>query len=556
MDIRARIRGVAATRIEYGLSDIRGDVLGGLAAGAVALPVAMGYGVISGLGAVAGLYGAVSVGLFAALFGGTKGMVYGPTIVMALVVAEYADSIEEAATIAILAGLIQIAFGFLGLGRYASYIPFSLTSGFLTAFGILIMVKQATLALGASSSAGGVADTIASIPDAVAVVNYDALTLTAICVGLHIAWRGRLLRISPAPFVVLAAGVVMGVLFFGNAPTVGVIPRGLPSFQAPPISMDFILEVIQPAFVMALLSAITTFIAAIRVDAITGSQHRPNREMVGQGIGNIATGFTGGLAGSTGQGTFVNAYSGGRSPVAGLTVVVLILAVILILGPVAEHVPFAVLAAILIMNGWTLVDKRFLLRVHKVSRSYALVMLLTCLLVLFVDLISAIAVGLVIAALAGSRRIEDLEASSLVSVPLLDRSILRDEDIKDLDDPFQARTGLVVFPDRITVASARELSRILRPDIRGHQFVIFDMSQTAYVDDSAAVIISELISIVVARRTRTIIIAGMTPPVENTLRSMGFLDRVPAGNFAPDRDAAKEVIRPLLLELEQEPAAA
>ena len=190
------------------------------------------------------------------------------------------------------------------------------------------------------------------------------------------------------------------------------------------------------------------------------------------------------------------------------------------------------------------------------TRSYAIVMLLTCFLLVFADLMLAIVVGLVIAALFGSKRLEDVEISSLVSVPLLDSSILRDEDLKQSADSFQSHTGLVVFPDRITVASSRELSRILRPDIREHQFVIFDVSRTVYVDDSAAVIISELISIVMARRTKTIIIAGMTPPVEDTLRSMGLLDRVPAGNFAPDREAAKEIIRPLLLELQQERAAA
>lgn len=535
-------------RVSYGLNDLRGDVLGGIAAGGVVLPVAIGYGVLSGLSPVAGLYGAAAVGIFASLFGGTRGLVYGPniTVTMGVVVAEYADSLAEAATIGILAGLIQIVFGLLGLGRYASYIPASLTSGFFTAFGTLVIVKQSILALGGAPPKGSVINNIMSWPEAVMNVNFDALALTAVCIGLSLLWRGRLLRLSPAPFVVLVVGVLAGMLLFRDAPTVGEIPSGLPALQLSAISLEFFLRALQPAFIMALLGSITTFLLALRVDSITGTQHKPNREMFAQGMGNVAAGLTGGLAGSIAPGSLVNALSGGRSPVAGLTVAGIILATILFLGPVAERIPFAVLAAILIVTGWTLIDWRFIKRIHRISRSYAIVMLLTCGLVLFVDLATAIVIGLVVAALSGSRRLEGLETAALVSVPLLDRAVLEDEDWDEEADPFQARTGLVVFPDRVTVASARELSRILRPDIRGHQFSIFDMSRTVYIDDSAAVIISELTGIVMARRSRTIIIAGMNPDVSDTLHSMGLLDRVSTGNFAADMEEAKQIIRPML----------
>ena len=336
------------------------------------------------------------------------------------------------------------------------------------------------------------------------------------------------------------------MLWFDSAPRIEGIPRGLPEVNLSAISLDFFVHVLKPAFVMALLASIATFIISIRVDAITGSQHRPNREMVGQGLGNILAGFTGGLAGSVGQGTFLNALSGGRTPVAGLTVAGLMVAVIFLLGPVAERIPLAVLAAILIMNGWNIVDRRFIARIHRIPRGYAAVMLLTALLVLFVDLTTAIVIGLVIAALLAARRTEGLEASALVSVPLLDRAIIPEEEWRDEDDPFAARTGLVVFPDRVTVASARELSRILRPDIRGHQFVIFDLSKTSYVDDSATMIIGELVSLSIARSDRTIIIASMAPDVSNTLHAMGALARVPAANIAATTEEAREIVRLLL----------
>ncbi len=546
-----RLPAAVPRRIEYGLNDLRGDVLGGLTAAGVALPAAMGYGVLAGLGPAAGLYGAVAVGIFASLFGGTRGFVYGPntavTVTMGVVVAEYADNLAEAVTIGILAGLIQVVFGVLGLGRYASYIPTSLTSGFFAAFGVLIMVKQIIPALGGTPPRGGVVDNFKAWPEAVSAVNFEALALTAICVAVALLWRGRLLRFSPSLFVALVVGIVAGWLVFRGAPTVGEIPSGLPALQLSAISLEFFLHALQPAFIMALLASVATFIQALRVDAITSTQHKPNREMFAQGMGNIAAGLTGGMPGSFAAGTMPNALSGGRSPVAGLTVAGIILAVILFLGPVAERIPFAVLAAILLVTGWTFLDWRFIRRLHRVSRSFAIVMILTFVLALLVDFATAIVIGLVVAALTGSRRLEGLEASAVVSVPLLDRAVLEESDWDEDADPFQARTGLVVFPDRVTVASSRELSRILRLDIRGHQYSIFDMSRTVYMDDSAAAMMGDLVGVAMARQSRTIVIAGMNQTVADTVRSMGVLDRVPAGNLATDVEEAKRIIRPLLL---------
>ena len=495
-------------RPEYGPSDLKGDILGGMVAGAVVLPMSMGYGVLSGLGAAAGLHGAVAVGIFASLFGGTRGLVYGPqvavAVTMSVVVAEYAGSLAEAATIGILAGLMQIAFGLLGLGRYTSYIPSSLTSGFLTAFGILVITKQMFFALGGVPLRGSVMENVAALPGAFAAANPSAVALTLACVAVSLLWRGRLLKLLPAPFAVLVLSVLAGMFIFKDAPTVGEIPGGLLVLEVSAVSLGFFVKAAQPAFVMALLGSISTFAMALRVDSITGTQCRPNREMLAQGLGNIAAGMTGGLAGSMAAGSIANALAGGRSPVAGLTVVGIVLAAILFLGPVAARVPFAALAAVLFVTAFSLIDWRFIRRIHLIPRSYATVMLLTCGLVLFVDLATAIVICLVAAALTGSRRLEDLETTALVSVPLLDRAVLGPD--QGDADPFAANTGLVVFPDRVTVASAKELSRILRPDISGHQITIFDMSRTVYIDDSAAVAIGDLVSLAAAGRTRTVII--------------------------------------------------
>lgn len=537
-------------RIDYGWGDLKGDVFGGLTAAGVMLPMAIGLGIISGLGADAGLHGALAVGLFVAIFGGTRGMLGGPnvsvTIIMAAVVADYANSVAEAATIGILAGLIQMGFGLLRLGRHASYIPASLLSGFLTAIGIVIIVKQSVAVLGAAAPEGDIIAVFASWPEAVRAVNFDALALAVICMAVAVLWRGRLVRLAPSFFVALIVGILAGALFFRDAPTVGEVPSGLPSLQLSAISLDFFLRALQPAFIMALLGSIVTFLTSMRLDTITSSQSQPNRELFAQGMGNIAAGLVGGLPGSNAQGSIPNALSGGRTRVSGFVVASVFLATLLFLGPVVERIPFAVLAVILILVGWSLIDWRFIVRIHRIPRSFAITMLITGFLVLFVDLFLAFVIGLVIAVLMGYRRLESLEVSDLVSVPLLDRTMLGEEELDNDVDPFQARSGLVVFPSRVTLASARELSRILRPDIRQQQFSIFDFSRTMYIDDSAAVTISELVGLAMAARNRTIVIAGMRQDVADTLHSMKLLDRVPPGNFAADVEEAKEVIRPLL----------
>ena len=542
-----RLSAVVPRRINYGLSDLRGDVFGGLTAGGIVLALAIGLGIISGPGAAAGLHGALAVCLFVALFGGTRGMLGGPnitvTIVMAVVVADYADSLAQAATIGILAGLIQIGFNLLRLGRYASFVPASLLSGFLAAIGILIIVKQSLPVLGGAQATGSIINTVASWPEALRAVNFEALALTAICLAMAVVWRGRLARLAPSFFAALVVGILAGVLLFRGAPNVGEVPSGLPSLQLSGISLEFFLRALQPAFIMALLGSITTLLLALRLDTITGSQHKPNQEMLAQGMGNIAAGMVGGMPGAMTPSSLINALSGGRSPVSGFVVVALILATLLFLGPVVERVPHAVLAAILILVGWNLIDWRLVTSIHRMPRTYSIVLLLTCFLVLFVDMFLAFLIGLVMAVLLGYRKQETLEVSELVSVPLLDGAVLDDDDDAD---PFQAQSGLVVFPNRVTVASARQLSRILRPDIGQQQFSIFDFSRTEYIDDTASFIISELIGVAVAARSRTIVIAGLRQDVADTLHSMKLLNQVPPGNFAADLEEAKRIIRPML----------
>lgn len=542
-----------ARRPSYGMDDFRGDLLGGITAGVVSLPIAMGYGILSGLGPAAGLYGAFATALISAIVGGARGVIAGPNVVVATVVAvvvtDYASSLAEAATIGIMAGAIQLVFAVLRLGRYITYVPQSLISGFFTAFGILVIASQAFPALGVATGGVGLLDNVNALPEAIRDRNGDALTLALLCLLLGALWRGRLSRLFPGSFAVLLVGTAAGALWLDSAPVIDDIPLGLPDIDLSALSTDFVVRAIEPAFMLALLSSISILVVSLNMDVITGDQHQSNRTVFGLGLGNIVAALFGGLSAAASSATFVNIFSGGRTVIAGLTVAAFLLVVLVFAGPVVEHIPLAVLAAILIAAGWNLIDWRFVRRLHRIPASFSIVMVVTVILSVFTTLAAALLVGLVVAWLLNARRLEELEMRSLASVPLLDATVLKEDEIGEADR-FAARSGLVVLPERVTMASARQIGRVLRVDLSQHRATIFEMSRVQFLDDSAAVMISDLIHVARSQGGKRVIISGMPEDVDARFHSMALLDDVPADDFATDLDEAKQKLRLTLLSLD------
>lgn len=536
----------------YSTADLRGDLLGGITSGVVSLPIAMGYGILSGLGPAAGLYGAFATALISAIVGGARGVIAGPNVIIAMIVAvvvtDYASSLAEAATIGIMAGAIQLVFAALRLGRYVTYVPQSLISGFFTAFGILVIASQAFPALGVATGGVGLINNLRALPDAIENLNADALTLALLCLLLGVLWRGRLTRWFPRSLVMLLIGTVVGALWLNSAPVISSIPLGLPSVSLSELSADFVVRAMEPAFMLALLSSISILVVSLNMDVITGTEHHSNRTLFGLGLGNIIAASFGGLSGAASSATFVNIFSGGRTVIAGLTVAGFLLAVIAFMGPLVEHIPLAVLAAILIAAGWSLIDWRFILRLHRIPASFAIVMVVTLILSMLTTLAAALVIGLVVAWLLNAHRLEALEMRSLASVPLLDATVLPRDEIVEADQ-FRARSGLVVLPDRVTMASARQIGRVLRIDLSQHRAIIFDMSRVRFLDDSAAVTISNLVHVARTRGAERVIISGMPEDVGSRLYSMALLDDVPEGDFATDLDEAKQKLRQTLLSL-------
>ncbi len=534
----------------YDFRTFRGDLSGAVTATVVSLPFALAFGVASGLGAAAGLYGSIAVGFFAAAFGSARAAISGPapsvTVAMAVIVTTHASSLPEAFTVVVMAGLLQMLLGLSGLGRYVAYTPYVVISGVMSGIGLIIVVVQVVPFLGSPAVPGGAMSSLRALPEAIGNLQPHAVLIGAATLAVAVYWPGRLARFLPPPLAALLAGSLLGGLWLTDAPIVGPIPGVLPSLQLTPPSTEFVLSALEPALILALLGSIDSLLAGMVADSLTGSRHSAKRELVGQGLGNVAAGLIGGLPGAGASvSTATNVRAGGRTRMSGVLRAVFLLALLLGLGRLVEPIPHAVLAAILINVGWSLIDRDLLMRMRHLTRVHLVVMLTTLGLTVFVDLITAGAVGLILAGMAHARQLEHLELDSVVSVPLRDRTFFADHAGVDGADPHSARVGLVALRGGFTVASSRHLAEAVGADIEDHEVVIFDFSGTTYLDDSAARLIGQLLDIAGEERT-AYVLAGVSDDVARMLTAFGVLRRVPEGQLVETMEQAKSVARRLL----------
>ncbi len=537
-------------RASYDFQTFHGDLFGGITAGVVGLPLALAFGVASGLGAVAGMYGAVTVGFFAAVFGGTRSQISGPTgpmaVAMAVIVTTHVESLAEAFTIAIMAGLIQVLLGLSRIGRFVAYTPYSVISGFMSGIGIIIILLQTLPFLGAPVAKGGPMAAVQELPNVINDVNFNAFAIAAVTLAVGVLWPRRLGKFLPPILAALIAGTMLAVLWLGNVPVIGDVPTDLPDVRVPEISMDILVRAIQPALILALLGSIDSLLTSLVADAMTRTRHNPNRELVGQGIGNMAAGFVGGLpgAGAT-MGTVVNIRSGGRTRLSGVLYAAILLALVLGLGEYVESIPHAALAGILMKVGWDIIDWRFITRILYVQREHLLVMLITLVLTVFLDLVTGVAIGLIAAGMASARQFERLELDSVVSVPLLDRNFLTGQEDDEEADEFSARVGLVALRGSFSVASSSKLINAISVDIREHEVLILDFTDTVYIDDSSALVVEQLIDTALGQGTGCIVM-GLSGPPAVTLKALNALKNVPEEHFVSNLDEAREVARGIL----------
>ena len=540
--------------LKYNFQTFRGDIFGGITTAVVGLPVALAFGVASGLGAIAGIYGAIAVGFFAAVFGGTRGQISGPTgpmsVAMAVIVTIHASSLAEAFTIVIMAGSIQVLLGVLRIGRFVAYTPYSVISGFMSGIGIIIIILQVLPFIGEPAASGGPRGAInawVNVTSHLDHVNLSALAISVATLAAISLWPNRLSRFFPSTLVALLVGTLMGVFWLTGTPVIGEVPTGLPTLQMPVLSLDFLLGSFEPALTLALLGSIDSLLTSLISDSMTRSQHNANRELIGQGIGNMAAGLVGGIPGAgTTPSSVVNIRAGGLTRLSGALWALILLTMVLGLGKYVEAIPHAVLAGILMKVGWDIIDWRFLAHLRRVQPEHLLVMLMTLGLTVFVDLITAVVVGLIAAGMASARQFERMELDNVVSVPLLDSTFLYDDDAPDdTADPFAARVGLVSLRGSFSVASSNKLVTAIGADIKEHEVVILDFSQTVYIDDSAALVVEQMIDAAIEQDTDCIVV-GIGGPTVSSLHALDVLRRVPRNQFAGTLDEARDIAKRIL----------
>ncbi|MBP5650867.1 MAG: SulP family inorganic anion transporter [Bacteroidales bacterium] len=418
--------------------NLKGDIFGGITAGIVALPLALAFGIqafggiddpaASSMGALAGLIGATLLGFFASLFGGTHSQISGPTgpmtvITAALISGVWASQQSMSAVLismsmaGLFCGLFQIIFGIIKLGKYVRYIPYPVLSGFMSGIGVIIILQQIYPLIGLKSPVL-VVDMITQLPERIA----GGISLTALFLGLGtiaIIYLFPLIT-KKIPSTLVALIVMTVVALFCNMDEkllIGSIPAGfpMPFFAKEGISLsglnwgEILKASIIPGLTLAGLGSIDTLLTSVVADNITKTHHNSNRELVGQGIGNMISGLFCGIAGAGAtMRTVVNVKSGGRTQISGMVHSLLLLAVLLGLGRYVRYVPLSVLAGILITVGWGIIDFKGFKDLFKIPRADAVVLIIVFLLTVFVDLLTAVGIGMVIACVLFMKRASDL----------------------------------------------------------------------------------------------------------------------------------------------------
>jgi SulP family sulfate permease len=533
--------------------NLRGDLYGGVTAAVVALPLALAFGVASGAGAIAGLWGAILVGFFAALFGGTPSQVSGPTgpitVVMAVIITQYAHDLRLAFTVVMLAGAMQIAFGVLKLGRYIAFVPFPVISGFMSGIGLIIIIIQIAPMIGFDTSKDGVVTALTDLPDLVSAPVFDALAVGLLALVISIFLPHRIRAYAPPPLVALIFGTLAALFFLDGAPVLGDIPSGLPDVQIPTFTSEEIGGMLSGALILAILGSIDSLLTSLVADNVTRTHHNSDRELIGQGIGNMVAGFFGAIpgAGATMR-TMINVRAGGRTSLSGALHALVLLGLVLGLAPLAEDIPSAVLAGILLKVGWDIIDWGYLRRVRRAPREETLVMMTVLALTVFVDLVTAVAVGVIMASLISARKLSWHQLSQLhvhgrntesdLDSSQADLGLSRAE--QDLLASANGDVLLLGLNGPFTYGSAKGMVQLLTGRGGGYRCVVFDFSESPMIDGSIAMAVEELLH--QARDERqTVIVSGEGGPAVEVLDRMGVLGSIPQEHRVSDRLTALEL---------------
>ena len=529
----------------FHLKNIRGDVLGGLTAAVVALPLALAFGnaALGPGGAIYGLYGAVVVGFLAALFGGTPSQVSGPTGPMSVTVAGVVASLAAVGVprdlsageilplvmaAVVIGGLFQILFGLLRLGKYITLVPYSVVSGFMSGIGVIIITLQIGPLLGISTR-GGVLESLSTLVNNFSP-NVAAIAVAAMTLAIVILTPRKISQWVPSPLLALLIVTPLSIILFGDSSIdrIGAIPEGGLSLSLPDPSLgNFFPIILKAGLVLAVLGAIDSLLTSLVADNISQTRHNSDRELIGQGIGNAVAGIFTGLpgAGATMR-TVINVKSGGSTPISGMVHSVVLLFVLVGAGPLAAQIPTALLAGILIKVGLDIIDWGFLLRAHKLSLKTASVMYGVLLMTVFWDLIWAVLVGVFIANMLTIDSITETQLEGMEADNPFDSSSNNNaanaqlpSDEKALLDRCAGEVMLFRLKGPLSFGAAKGITERMML-VRNYKVLILDITDVPRLGVTATLAIEDMVQEAL-NNSRKAYVAGASGRVKERLAKFG-----------------------------------
>ena len=548
--------------------NLKGDLLGGLTAAVVALPLALAFGnaALGPGGAIYGLYGAIVTGFLAALLGGTPAQVSGPTGPMSVTVAGVVSSLAAVGVnqdlnageilpmvmaAVVIGGVCEVLLGVLRLGRFITLVPYSVVSGFMSGIGFIILVLQLGPFVGITTR-GGVVDTLQTLANSPGL-NPAALAVGVMTLAVVFLSPLRLRQWIPSPLLALVIVTPLSLLLFNDnrlnalglepLARIGSIPEGGLQLVMPNFSQH-LPELVKAGLVLALLGAIDSLLTSLVADNITQTSHDSNRELIGQGMANTAAGFLSGLpgAGATMR-TVINIKSGGSTPLSGMSHSRVLLIVLLGAGPLAAQIPTALLAGILIKVGLDIIDWGFLLRAHRLSGKTAVLMYSVLLMTVFWDLIWGVLVGMFIANLLTVDSITQTQLEGMDADNSPDVAAGRHHDLNAEEKALVHRCGnaLMLFRLRgpLSFGAAKGISARMGL-IQNYKILILDITEVPRIGISASLAIERMVQ-EAQTSGRTILIAGANSKLQKRLRQFGVHGELVASRQEALQIAAKDV---------------
>lgn len=474
--------------------NLKGDLFGGVTTAIISLPLALAFGVASGAGAEAGLWGAIMVGFFASLFGGSSTLISEPTgpmtvimtAVLTSMVAKYPETgIAMTFTVVMMAGAFQILLGTLKLGKYITLMPYSVISGFMSGIGVILIILQLSPLLGHAAPSGGVMGTLTALPDTLANLDIKELFLGLLTLAVLFLFPQHYRKYVPAQLVALVAVTLISVIIFdmGSIRRIGEIPAGLPSIVIPTINSDMFMTMVIDALVLGTLGCIDTLLTAVIGDSLTRKEHDSDKELRGQGLANMISGLFGALpgAGAT-MGTVTNIQVGARSPLSGVFRAAVLALVVLVAGGLTEPIPMAVLAGIAVYVGFNILDWSFIQRAHKVSVQGMAIMYGVMLLTVFVDLIVAVGLGVFISNIIIIERLSREQARQVKAISDADEDdVPLTESERGLLDKANGKVLFFYLSGPMIFSVSKAISR-QHTSISDYEVMILDLTDVPMID--------------------------------------------------------------------------